>query len=113
MRKSNTAKLETGPGPGHNSIDTARLRELVSRIEAVEEERASLAEDVRGLFAEAKSAGFDVRAIRTIIRIRKQDQAERQEREALVAEYMEALGGLADLPLGKAALERAGLAPPV
>jgi hypothetical protein len=48
-----------------------------------------------------------------VVRLRRQDQAERQERQAIVDSYLEALGDLADLPLGKATMERAGLMPPV
>jgi hypothetical protein len=60
-----------------------------------------------------KNSGFVVKAIRQIVRMRQQDAAEREAREALVQSYLEALGGLADLPLGKTAMERAGLMPPV
>jgi uncharacterized protein (UPF0335 family) len=104
------------PTVGHNStgvIDKDRLRDIVTRIEAIEEERAELAGDVKDILSEAKSSGFDVRAIRQIIRLRRQDQADRDARQAVVDEYMEALGDLADLPLGRAALARDGLAPPV
>ncbi len=108
-------KLTTTAGPaiGHNSLDKAERKSLVERIEAVEQGRAELAEDVRGIYQEARGAGFDVAAIRTIIKMRKQDAGARQEREALVAEYMSALGDLADLPLGRAAMARDGIVPPV
>jgi uncharacterized protein (UPF0335 family) len=66
---------------------------------------------VKEILAEAKSSGLDVRAIRQTIRLRRQDAAERDERQAVIDEYTAALQGLADLPLGKAAMERAGLAP--
>jgi uncharacterized protein (UPF0335 family) len=108
-------RLKTNPvaGPGHNSIDKDRLRDIISRIEATEAQRTELASDVKDILAEAKSAGFDVRAIRTIIKMRRQDQEKHTALQATIDEYMAALGGLADLPLGKAAMERAGLMPPV
>ena len=108
-------KPKTTPSAGHNSVDRDRLRSLVERIEAIESERAELASDVKDLLAEAKSGGFDVKAIRAVLRLRRQDKSERDERQAIVDEYMTALQGLADLPLGRAAIERAsaGLVPPV
>lgn len=65
------------------------------------------------MYQEAKANGYDAKALRQVVRLRRQDQAERQERQAIVDSYLEALGDLADLPLGKAAMERAGLMPPV
>jgi uncharacterized protein (UPF0335 family) len=71
-----------------------QLRSYVERIERLEEEKAALAGDIRDLFAQAKSAGFDTKALRTIIKLRKQDAAERRDQEAVVATYMHALGML-------------------
>jgi len=68
------------------------LRAFIERIERLEEEKAALAEDIREVYAEAKSSGFDTKALRTIIRLRKQDDHERMEQEALLATYMHALG---------------------
>lgn len=68
------------------------LRAFIERIERLEEEKAALAEDIREVFAEAKGSGFDVKAMRTIIRMRKQEDHERMEQEALLATYMQALG---------------------
>lgn len=73
------------------------LRAFVERIERLEEEKAALAEDIREVYAEAKSSGFDVKAIRAIVRMRKQPDSERQEQEALLATYMHALGMIAGL----------------
>ena len=72
-------------------------------------------EAIRGLYAEAKSAGFDATAPRQIIRMRKQEPAERDARQVLVDEYMRALGDYGSTPLGQAAIARAGaeLMPPV
>jgi uncharacterized protein (UPF0335 family) len=105
----------TTPLAGHNSIDKAKLKEIVSRIEAIEQERAELAADVKDLLSEAKSQGFDTKAIRAVLRLRKQDQTARDERQRVVDEYMHSLQGLADLPLGQAAIARASaqLMPPV
>jgi len=69
-----------------------QLRAIVERIERLEEEKAALAGDIREVYAEAKSHGFDTRALRRIVRLRKQDAAERQEQEALLDVYMNALG---------------------
>ena len=95
---------------GHNSsvnADTAkRLLSIIERIEALEAEKKNLAEDVKDIYREAKSAGFDAPTIRLIIKRRAEDEAKREEREALLETYLAALGQLADTPLGKAATER-------
>ncbi|MEJ2229216.1 MAG: DUF2312 domain-containing protein [Alphaproteobacteria bacterium] len=74
----------------HNKAQGA-LRAFVERIERLEEEKAALAEDIREVYAEAKSSGFDNKTLREIIRIRKLPDHERQEREGLLATYMHAL----------------------
>jgi uncharacterized protein (UPF0335 family) len=89
---------------GHNGVAGAELRQLIERIERLEEEKAGIASDIKEVKAEAKSRGFDVKAITAILRIRKMDAAERAEQEAMLELYKEALGMLADLPLGQAAL---------
>lgn len=95
---------------GHNSTvngDTAkRLLSIIERIEALEAERKNLGEDVKDIYREAKSAGFDAPTIRLIIKHRAEDEAKRQEREALLETYLAALGQLADTPLGQAARKR-------
>lgn len=68
-----------------------QLRAFVERIERLEEEKAALAADMREVYAEAKSMGFDTKTLRTVVRLRKQDMQERQEQEALLATYMVAL----------------------
>lgn len=93
---------------GHNSnFAKDQLKAFVERLERLHDERKSLAEDIKDVFAEAKGNGFDVKALRKIIALRKQDADERREHEAIVDLYMQALGMLADLPLGRAAIERA------
>ena len=90
-----------------------RLRSLVERIERLEEERKALGSDVKDIYTEARSAGFDVTVIRQLIRIRKAEPAEVEEQETLLDLYRHALGMLADTPLGTAALNSAArLAPP-
>ena len=69
-----------------------QLRSIVQRIERLEEEKKALADDIRDVYAEAKANGDDTKALRTVVRLRKQDAAERQEHEAILATYMVALG---------------------
>ena len=68
------------------------LKAFVERIERLEEEKKALADDIRDVYAEAKGDGFDVKALRTILRLRKQDVEERREQEAILETYMHALG---------------------
>jgi len=85
MDKDNT-EAEVG------GIAADRLRSLIERIERLEEERKALGDDIKDIFAEAKSAGFDVKVLRQIIRIRKQEPAEVEEQETLLDVYRRALG---------------------
>ena len=82
------------PTPGHNSggIAAERLRNLIERIERLEEERKALTSDIRDIFAEAKSAGFDVKVLRAVIQRRKQEPAAVEEHETLLDTYCRALG---------------------
>jgi len=73
-------------------IAADRLRSLVDRIERLEEERKALGGDIRDIYAEAKSAGFDVKVLRQLIRIRKQEPADVEEQETLLDVYRRALG---------------------
>ena len=82
-----------------------RLKSVVERIEKLEEERKLLQEDIKDIYTEAKSAGFDTKVLRMVIASRKKDQSEWEEQQALLETYMKALGQLADTPLGKAALD--------
>lgn len=74
------------------AIASAQLRAFIERIERLEEEKKTVADDIKEVMAEAKGTGFDTKAIRTIIRMRKKDAAERQEEEAILELYMSALG---------------------
>ena len=69
------------------------LRQIVMRIERMEEEKRALADDVKQTYAEAKGHGFDVKILRQVIRLRKMDRADLAEQEELLALYMDALGG--------------------
>ena len=76
-------------------IDTtaaARLRSFVERIERLNEEKKALADDIAAVFAEAKADGFDVKAMRELLKRRGMDQSEIQERDAILDLYMSALG---------------------
>jgi uncharacterized protein (UPF0335 family) len=83
-----------------------QLRSIIERIERLEEEKKTIADDIRDVYAEAKGNGFDVKALRTIVRLRKQDANERAEQETILETYMQALGMLAGTPLGDSAVER-------
>ena len=69
-----------------------QLRAIVTRIERLEEEKAALAADLREVYAEAKGNGFDVKALRSVIRLRKLDDNKRREEEAVLTTYLHALG---------------------
>ena len=71
-----------------------QLRSIVERIERLEEEKKTIADDIKDVYAEAKGNGFDVKALRTIVRLRKLDTDERKEQEAVLETYMHALGML-------------------
>jgi uncharacterized protein (UPF0335 family) len=68
------------------------LKAFVERVERLEEEKKTIADDIRDVYAEAKANGFDVKALRTIVRMRKEDADERREHEAILETYMHALG---------------------
>jgi uncharacterized protein (UPF0335 family) len=71
-----------------------QLKAIIERIERLEEEKKTIADDIRDVYAEAKGNGFDVKALRTIVRLRKQDANERAEEETILETYMQALGML-------------------
>lgn len=70
----------------------SQLKALVERIERLEDEKKALADDIREIYGEAKANGFDTKALRAVVRLRGQEPAERQEFEAIVDLYREALG---------------------
>jgi uncharacterized protein (UPF0335 family) len=77
--------------PAAGGVAVERLRSLVERIERLAEERAALTSDIKDIYTEAKSAGYDVKALRAIIAWRKKDPAEVEEHEMLVHTYRDAL----------------------
>lgn len=84
-----------------------QLRQFVEQIERLEEEKKQTASDIRDKYLEAKAVGFDVKALRQVVRLRKKTKDERQEEETVLEVYMHALGMLGDLaetPLGQAYL---------
>ncbi|MCC7346154.1 MAG: DUF2312 domain-containing protein [Variibacter sp.] len=70
------------------------LKAFVERVERLEEEKKTIADDIRDVYAEAKANGFDVKALRAVVRLRKQEPDERREQEAILDTYLAALGML-------------------
>ena len=88
-------KLEAGEAERANtSFARDQLKAIIERIERLEEEKKATSEDIRDVYAEAKGNGFDVKALRAIVRMRKMDSDERKEQEAVLETYMHALGML-------------------
>jgi uncharacterized protein (UPF0335 family) len=75
-----------------DNISAEQLRLLIERIERLEEEKSGIADDIKDVYAEAKSTGFDVKTMRTIIRLRKMEKHHRDEAEMLLETYKQALG---------------------
>ena len=86
--------------PPHTAVDEApatrfakdQLKAIIERVERLEEEKKAIADDIRDVYAEAKGNGFDTKALRTVVRLRKQDKQEREEQEAILDTYLQALG---------------------
>lgn len=72
-------------------IAVERLRSLIERIEHLEEEKRGLSSDINDIYAEAKSAGFDTKVMRTVIKLRKMDASDRDEQETILEVYKKAL----------------------
>jgi len=77
---------------GSEEVNAGHLRAFIERIERLEEEKKALAEDIKDVYAEAKGNGFDVKIMRKIVSIRKQDREKRREEEEILDLYMAALG---------------------
>lgn len=77
---------------GQSTIAREQLRAFIERIERLEEEKKAIADDIRDVYAEAKGNGYDVKVMRQIVRLRKQEAHERQEQEAILDLYKHALG---------------------
>ncbi|GBQ21582.1 hypothetical protein AA12717_0935 [Gluconacetobacter sacchari DSM 12717] len=86
-----TINFEDGASANTGGVAADRLRSIIERVERLEEERKALSGDIKDIFAEAKSAGFDVKVIRQIIRLRRQEPAEVEEQETLMDIYRRAL----------------------
>ena len=74
-----------------------QLKSIIGRVEKLEEEKSGISADIRDVFAEAKGNGFDTKAIRTIIKMRKMDASEREEAETILDTYLHALGMIEEL----------------
>lgn len=77
---------------GEVNVAAAELRAFIERVERLEEEKQTIVDDIKDVFGEAKARGYDVKAMRTIIRLRKKDADERLEEESILQTYMAALG---------------------
>ena len=82
--------METAESQG--GVAAGELRQFIERVERLEEEKAALQDDIKDVMAELKGRGYDVKAVRSILKLRKQDPDERQEAEAILELYMNALG---------------------
>lgn len=76
----------------HGGVAHDQLRSVIERLERLDEEKAAISNDIKEVFAEAKGNGFDTKTLRKVLRLRKQDKAERQEEQALLDVYLHALG---------------------
>lgn len=76
----------------NTGVAAEELKQFVERIERLEEEKKAIADDIKDVFGEMKGRGFDTKVVRQVLKIRKQDHAERQEMEAILDLYMSALG---------------------
>ena len=87
-------------------MSNKQLNSIVERIEQLDDEKNLLTQSINEIYQEAKSNGYDVKILRKVVAMRKKSAAQRQEEQALMDTYMNALGMLSDTPLGQAALER-------
>ena len=85
-----TTSKKNGASTGAIAVD--HLRSFIERVERLEEEKAALTADIREVYSEAKGTGFDTKIMRQVVRLRKLDKADFQEREAILDLYMSALG---------------------
>jgi uncharacterized protein (UPF0335 family) len=93
MHLASNTGTEPEPSPS-TSFAKDQLKSIIERIERLEEEKKNIADDIRDVYAESKGNGFDVKALRTIVRMRKKDPNERLEEETILETYMQALGML-------------------
>ena len=88
----NSSSLPASTPSSVGGVSGERLIQLLERIERLEEEKAGLAEDIRDVYAEAKSAGYETKIMRQIVKLRKMDRQKRQEQEELLELYKSAIG---------------------
>lgn len=92
-KKSKRTEDDNTPSIGHNSgVSGARLKPFIERIERLEEEKKGIAEDIRDVYVEVKSTGFDTKTVRKTIRLRKMDAEKRREEQELLDLYCAAIG---------------------
>lgn len=89
-----TAEAKEAPNAAAHRFAKDQLRSIIERVEKLEEEKKAISDDIKDVFGEAKVNGFDVKALRTIIRLRKMEATEREEQDAILETYMHALGML-------------------
>jgi uncharacterized protein (UPF0335 family) len=92
MGKQLTPEATTYAGAPINGIASQQLRSIVERIERLEGEKKDIAEDIKGVYGEAKANGYDTKALRKIVALRKKDAGDREEEEAILELYKNALG---------------------
>lgn len=80
------------PSRGHNVVSKDQLQSIILRIETLEDARKVTGDDIRDVYTEAKGNGYDVKALRTIVRLRRMDTGDRQEQDAILETYMHAMG---------------------
>jgi uncharacterized protein (UPF0335 family) len=90
--------IEVEPMSQVEDVAQDQLRSFVERIERLEEEKKTIGDDIKDVYAEAKGNGFDTKVLRKVISLRKQDANERAEQDAILDLYLQALGMMADLP---------------
>lgn len=81
----------TEPGVGHN-VAKDMIRSVVERVERLELDKQAISDDIKDVYTEAKGNGLDVKALRTVVRLRRQDADERAEQEAILETYLHAMG---------------------
>jgi uncharacterized protein (UPF0335 family) len=77
---------------GHNSVNGGHLKSFIERIENLEGEKRELSEDIKSIYSEARSNGYDAKIMRKIVAMRKQDATKRREEEEIMGLYLSALG---------------------
>ncbi len=94
-RRNHPGHEKDPPQAARTKIGKEQLKAFVERVERLEEEKKTISDDIRDVYAEAKANGFDVKTLRVVVRMRKQDANERAEQQAILDTYLHALGMLA------------------